>query len=46
MRTRTLALAALLAPALSAQAQNAMEDFNPFAMLAPIMPPWARCWFP
>jgi len=39
MKSRYLALAALLTPALPAQAQNAMEAFNPMAMLAPIMTP-------
>lgn len=46
MKTRTLALAALLAPALPAQAQNAMEAFNPFAMLAPIMTPMGAMLVP
>jgi hypothetical protein len=39
LNTRYLALAALLAPILPAQAQTSMEAFNPFAMLAPIMTP-------
>lgn len=40
MKLRHLALAALLIPALPAQAQQAgMEAFNPFTMLAPIMTP-------
>lgn len=39
MKTRTLALAALLAPVLPAQAQTGMEAFNPMTMLAPIMTP-------
>jgi hypothetical protein len=39
MKLRTLALAALVAPALPAQAQTGMEAFNPFTMLAPIMTP-------
>jgi hypothetical protein len=39
MKLRTLALTALLASTLPAQAQTSMEAFNPFAMLAPIMTP-------
>jgi hypothetical protein len=39
MKLRTLALTALLVPALPVQAQTGMEAFNPFAMLAPIMTP-------
>lgn len=39
MKSRYLALAALLAPALPVQAQTGMEAFNPMTMLAPIMTP-------
>ncbi len=46
MKSRYLALAALLAPALPAQAQTGMEAFNPFAMLAPIMTPMGAMLVP
>ncbi len=39
MKSTYLALAALLLPALPAQAQNGMEAFNPLTFLAPIMTP-------
>ena len=39
MKSRYLALAALLAPTLPVQAQTGMEAFNPMTMLAPIMTP-------
>lgn len=39
MKSRYLALAALMIPVLPAQAQTGMEAFNPFTMLAPIMTP-------
>ncbi len=46
MKSRYLALAALLAPTLPAQAQTGMEAFNPFAMLAPIMTPMGAMLVP
>jgi hypothetical protein len=39
MKSTYLALAALLLPALPAQAQTGMEAFNPLTFLAPIMTP-------
>lgn len=46
MKTSYIALAALLAPALPAQAQTAMDAFNPMAMLAPIMTPLGAMMVP
>ncbi len=39
MKSSYLALAALLLPALPAQAQSGLEAFNPLTFLAPIMTP-------
>jgi hypothetical protein len=46
MKTRYLALAALLAPALPAQAQTGLEAFNPLAMMAPMMTPFGMMLLP
>lgn len=46
MKIRYLALAALLAPALPAQAQTGVEAFNPLAMLAPILTPFGMMLAP
>jgi len=46
MKSRNLALAALMFPALTAQAQTGMEAFNPMTMLAPIMTPLGAMLIP
>jgi hypothetical protein len=46
MNIRHLALAALLSPVLSAQAQSGMEAFNPMAMMMPVMTPMGAMLVP